>query len=185
MQNNSWIQAKWALIVPLVLHSPFKVVKTSLVDASGVSSLLFTSECCIVDAPEEKGPAGAGGVSTLSDGDRDHCTDCDVNRWAEWAEECQVWAFKRGDRQYVAPHWSSLKSFHHVSSGMKQSAIRGLSTSKFPRSHVSRLTQQQHALFSLSESTAASSSLFSFFVVRFALIRRKEAVMEISPLYYK
>ncbi|ORY81793.1 chaperonin GroL [Leucosporidium creatinivorum] len=40
---------------------PFKVVKTSLVDASGVSSLLFTSECCIVDAPEEKGPGGPPG----------------------------------------------------------------------------------------------------------------------------
>lgn len=30
---------------------PFKVVKTGLVDASGVASLLTTSEACIVDAP--------------------------------------------------------------------------------------------------------------------------------------
>lgn len=41
---------------------PFKVVKTALLDASGVASLLTTSEACIVDAPEEKGPPG-GGVS--------------------------------------------------------------------------------------------------------------------------
>ncbi|KAK4702390.1 chaperonin GroEL, partial [Phenoliferia sp. Uapishka_3] len=40
---------------------PFKVVKTALTDASGVASLLTTSEACIVDAPEEKGPPGGGG----------------------------------------------------------------------------------------------------------------------------
>lgn len=47
---------------------PFKVVKTALVNASGVASLLSTSEACIVDAPEEKGPpmGGGGGVSLLS-----------------------------------------------------------------------------------------------------------------------
>ena len=33
---------------------PLKVVKTALVDASGVASLLTTSEACIVDAPEDK-----------------------------------------------------------------------------------------------------------------------------------
>ncbi|KAF8961721.1 chaperonin Cpn60/TCP-1 family [Flammula alnicola] len=38
---------------------PLKVVRTALVDASGVASLLTTSECCVVDAPEEdKPPAG-------------------------------------------------------------------------------------------------------------------------------
>ncbi|KAM0791203.1 chaperonin [Microbotryomycetes sp. NB124-2] len=37
---------------------PYKVVKTSLVNASGVASLLYTAECCIVDAPEDKAPAG-------------------------------------------------------------------------------------------------------------------------------
>jgi len=37
---------------------PLKVVKTALIDASGVSSLLFTSEACIVEAPEDKAPAG-------------------------------------------------------------------------------------------------------------------------------
>ncbi|KAI5309797.1 chaperonin [Ascosphaera atra] len=36
---------------------PLKVVRTSLVDASGVASLLGTTEVAIVDAPEEKGPA--------------------------------------------------------------------------------------------------------------------------------
>ncbi|GME77573.1 unnamed protein product [Ambrosiozyma monospora] len=38
---------------------PFKVVKSGLVDASGVASLLATTECAIVDAPEPKGPAAA------------------------------------------------------------------------------------------------------------------------------
>ncbi|KPV74917.1 uncharacterized protein RHOBADRAFT_66504 [Rhodotorula graminis WP1] len=41
---------------------PLKIVKNSLVNASGVASLLFTTEACIVDAPEDKGPGGAGGM---------------------------------------------------------------------------------------------------------------------------
>jgi chaperonin GroEL len=44
---------------------PLKVVRTALVDAAGVASLLTTSEACVVDAPEEaaKGPAaGMGGM---------------------------------------------------------------------------------------------------------------------------
>jgi chaperonin GroEL len=40
---------------------PLKVVRTALVDASGVASLLGTTEVAIVDAPEEKGPAPAPG----------------------------------------------------------------------------------------------------------------------------
>ncbi|QPG76274.1 chaperonin [Brettanomyces nanus] len=43
---------------------PFKVVKNGLVDASGVASLLATTECAIVDAPEPKSAApnpGMGG----------------------------------------------------------------------------------------------------------------------------
>lgn len=41
---------------------PLKVVKTSLIDASGVASLLTTSEACIVEAPEEnKGAAAPAG----------------------------------------------------------------------------------------------------------------------------
>ena len=40
---------------------PLKVVRTALTDASGVASLLGTTECTIVDAPEEKGSSGNGG----------------------------------------------------------------------------------------------------------------------------
>jgi chaperonin GroEL len=40
---------------------PLKVVKTALVDAAGVASLLTTSECSIVEAPEEDKPAGGMG----------------------------------------------------------------------------------------------------------------------------
>jgi len=36
---------------------PLKVVKTALMDSTGVASLLFTTEAAIVEAPEEKGPA--------------------------------------------------------------------------------------------------------------------------------
>jgi chaperonin GroEL len=36
---------------------PFKVVRTALVDASGVASLLGTTEVAVVEAPEEKGPS--------------------------------------------------------------------------------------------------------------------------------
>lgn len=43
---------------------PLKVVRTALVDASGVASLLTTSEACIVDAEEEK----AGGVGAPMNG---------------------------------------------------------------------------------------------------------------------
>ncbi|GAA6009016.1 hypothetical protein JCM11491_005712 [Sporobolomyces phaffii] len=41
---------------------PLKIVRQSLINAAGVASLLFTTEACVVDAPEEKGPAGAGGM---------------------------------------------------------------------------------------------------------------------------
>lgn len=37
---------------------PFKVVKSGLVDASGVASLLATTEVAIVDAPQPAGPVG-------------------------------------------------------------------------------------------------------------------------------
>lgn len=47
---------------PVRSHSPLKIVRQSLINASGVASLLFTTEACVVDAPEEKGPAGAGGM---------------------------------------------------------------------------------------------------------------------------
>jgi chaperonin GroEL len=45
------------------ITDPFKVVRTGLVDASGVASLLATTECAIVDAPEPAAPAApAGGM---------------------------------------------------------------------------------------------------------------------------
>ncbi|KAK9476711.1 chaperonin Cpn60/TCP-1 family [Lipomyces japonicus] len=50
---------------------PFKVVRTALIDASGVASLLGTTECTIVDAPEEKPaavaapPPGMGGMGGM------------------------------------------------------------------------------------------------------------------------
>lgn len=39
---------------------PFKVVRSGLVDASGVASLLATTEVAIVDAPQPPAPAGGG-----------------------------------------------------------------------------------------------------------------------------
>ena len=39
---------------------PLKVVRTALVDASGVASLLGTTEVSITEAPEEKSPPGGG-----------------------------------------------------------------------------------------------------------------------------
>ncbi|KLJ06564.1 chaperonin GroEL [Blastomyces silverae] len=51
---------------------PLKVVRTALVDASGVASLLGTTEVAIVEAPEEKGPAappaGMGGMGGMGGG---------------------------------------------------------------------------------------------------------------------
>ncbi len=37
---------------------PTKVVHTALVDASGVASLMITTEAMVVDAPAEEGAAG-------------------------------------------------------------------------------------------------------------------------------
>lgn len=39
---------------------PLKVVRTALVDASGVASLLGTTEVAVTEAPEEKSPPGGG-----------------------------------------------------------------------------------------------------------------------------
>lgn len=51
---------------------PFKVVRTGLVDASGVASLLATTECAIVEAPEPAGapapPAGGMGGMGMGGG---------------------------------------------------------------------------------------------------------------------
>lgn len=44
---------------------PLKVVRTALADASGVASLLTTSECCVVDAEEKTPPPGMGGMGGM------------------------------------------------------------------------------------------------------------------------
>lgn len=38
-----------------------QVVRTALVDAASVSSLMMTSEAIVVEAPEDKAPAGPPG----------------------------------------------------------------------------------------------------------------------------
>ena len=40
---------------------PFKVVRTGLVDASGVASLLGTTEVAIVEGEDKSGPSGGMG----------------------------------------------------------------------------------------------------------------------------
>ncbi|CAH1769507.1 1108_t:CDS:2, partial [Entrophospora sp. SA101] len=40
-------------------------VRTALVDASGVASLLTTTECIIVEAPDENKNAGVGGMGGM------------------------------------------------------------------------------------------------------------------------
>ena len=44
---------------------PLKVVRTGLVDASGVASLLTTTECMIVDAPKKDAPSMPGGMGGM------------------------------------------------------------------------------------------------------------------------
>lgn len=46
---------------------PVKVVKTALLDAASVASLLTTAECIITEAPEEKkaAPAMGGGMGGM------------------------------------------------------------------------------------------------------------------------
>ena len=44
---------------------PLKVVRTALTDASGVASLLGTTEVAIVEAPEEKPPMPGGGMGGM------------------------------------------------------------------------------------------------------------------------
>ena len=54
---------------PPPLPPPPQVVRTALVDAASVSSLITTSECVIVDAPQDKqapaGPPGGGGYGDM------------------------------------------------------------------------------------------------------------------------
>ena len=48
---------------------PLKVVRTALVDAASVASLMMTSECMVVEAPKEEAPAnpmgGMGGMGGM------------------------------------------------------------------------------------------------------------------------
>ncbi|SCZ88838.1 BZ3500_MvSof-1268-A1-R1_Chr2-1g04669 [Microbotryum saponariae] len=55
-------EGKYVDMIASGILDPYKVIKTSLQRASGVASLLFTSECSIVDAPEEKGAGGMPGM---------------------------------------------------------------------------------------------------------------------------
>jgi len=41
---------------------PVKVVRTALVDSTGVASLMITTEAMVVDLPAEGGAGGAGGM---------------------------------------------------------------------------------------------------------------------------
>ena len=54
-------KGKYVDMISAGILDPFKVVRTALVDASGVASLLGTSEVALVEAPEEKAPAGGMG----------------------------------------------------------------------------------------------------------------------------
>ncbi len=45
-----------------------QVVRTALVDAASVSSLMMTSEAIVVDSPEEKAPAGPPGGMGMGGG---------------------------------------------------------------------------------------------------------------------
>jgi chaperonin GroEL len=68
---------------------PLKVVRTALQDASGVSSLLFTSECCVVEAEEDKpAPGGMGGseyAAMAGAAARADDLSASLSQWAAWA----------------------------------------------------------------------------------------------------
>jgi len=52
--NGEYVNMREAGII-----DPTKVVRTALVDASGVASLMITTEAMIVDMPEPRGAGGA------------------------------------------------------------------------------------------------------------------------------
>ncbi|KAH9843097.1 chaperonin Cpn60/TCP-1 family [Rhodofomes roseus] len=53
-------KGEWVDMIKGGIVDPLKVIRTALVDAAGVASLLTTSEACVVEAPEEKAPAAPG-----------------------------------------------------------------------------------------------------------------------------
>ena len=55
-------KGKYVDMIRAGIVDPLKVVRTALVDASGIASLLTTSEACVVDAPEEDKPAVGGSM---------------------------------------------------------------------------------------------------------------------------
>ena len=46
----------------------FQVVRTALVDAAGVASLLTTAECVVTEQPKEDAPAMPGGMGGMGGG---------------------------------------------------------------------------------------------------------------------
>lgn len=73
--NKDYDSAKSKYIDLLVtgIIDPLKAVRTALADASGVASLLGTTEVAIVEAPEEKpamspGGGGMGGMGGIGGG---------------------------------------------------------------------------------------------------------------------
>lgn len=66
--NNGYDSAngQFTDMIAAGIIDPFKVVKNGLVDASGVASLLATTECAIVDAPAPAAaPSPAGGMGGM------------------------------------------------------------------------------------------------------------------------
>jgi len=61
-------KSEYANLVSRGIVDPLKVVRTALVDASGVASLLTTTECIITEAPEENKGTGAGGMGRMGGG---------------------------------------------------------------------------------------------------------------------
>ncbi|KAG1804869.1 heat shock protein 60, mitochondrial precursor [Suillus plorans] len=65
--NNSFmygydtLKGKYTDMITHGIIDPLKVVRTALLDAAGVASLLTMSECCVVDGEEEKPAGGMGG----------------------------------------------------------------------------------------------------------------------------
>lgn len=60
--NDKYVNMKQAGII-----DPTKVVRTALVDAASISSLMITTEAAIVSLPEPAGPAGGmpGGMGGM------------------------------------------------------------------------------------------------------------------------
>lgn len=63
-------KGEYVNLVEKGIVDPLKVVRTALIDASGVASLLTTSEVCIVEAEEKQSPPGGmgGGMGGMGGG---------------------------------------------------------------------------------------------------------------------